>query len=727
YSSFVCIMTFLNPAVLLGLVAAAIPIVLHFFNLRKLRVVDFSTLSFLKELQKTLIRRLKLTQILLLILRVIIIVCTVLAFARPIVPTALPGLGSKAKSSVVIIVDNSFSMELADERGVRLKQAKDIALKIIESLTEGDEAALVLMANPDDRRFVELTRDMHQLRRAIQSIPIAYTTGKLESSLRLAASILAKSQNINQEVFVITDNQSNILSDDPGAQNDSIAVFTSTVAVFVVPVGLESQVIEHNISVDSLNILTKIFEPGKLVELEVQVRNSAMQDAQEVIVSLTMNNERVAQRTVNIPAGETRTVPIAARAPERRNAVHSTLVRCAVEVEGDVLDADNHRHFGFALPPEPRIAIIGSSEEAAFVTLALKSSNISSTISVLAPESFSSIALNEYDGIFLINIPRFSTSDVHRLQAYIQDGGGIMIFAGNHSDVENYNTVLLPALQLGQAVLSDYGTNIGVDAECTLVDEVHPLFSGVFKNTNRGKRNVIESLRCSRAVALKRENRIAGMALIELPNGVFLAEAKPGNGKVLYCAVPPTMGWSNFPVTGIFAPLIFRTAVYLTASAVPLSEVSVGEPVRIVIGGRLVKGTSLSVIDPTNAISMRQTIQTPTGMMLGFENGLQDPGVYAVSTGTEHQQGKIVHILAVNPPSSESRMLILTGEEMKAQLQRFVARSEQIRVISDYRKATIRELRASAGAELWQVFLIVALLAAVMETIVARRAIVHDE
>jgi hypothetical protein len=56
-------MTFLNPLVLIGLIAASIPLILHLLNLRKLKTVDFSTLKFLKELQKTKIKKLKLKQI----------------------------------------------------------------------------------------------------------------------------------------------------------------------------------------------------------------------------------------------------------------------------------------------------------------------------------------------------------------------------------------------------------------------------------------------------------------------------------------------------------------------------------------------------------------------------------------------------------------------------------------------------------------------------------------
>ena len=50
-------MIFLNPAILFGLLAASIPVILHFLNLRKIKKVEFSTLIFLKELQKTKIKK----------------------------------------------------------------------------------------------------------------------------------------------------------------------------------------------------------------------------------------------------------------------------------------------------------------------------------------------------------------------------------------------------------------------------------------------------------------------------------------------------------------------------------------------------------------------------------------------------------------------------------------------------------------------------------------------
>ena len=85
-------MTFLNPFMLFGLAAAAIPILLHLLNLRKLKTVEFSSLRFLRELQRTRMRRIRLRQWILLALRTLLILCLVLAFSRPALKGSLAAI-----------------------------------------------------------------------------------------------------------------------------------------------------------------------------------------------------------------------------------------------------------------------------------------------------------------------------------------------------------------------------------------------------------------------------------------------------------------------------------------------------------------------------------------------------------------------------------------------------------------------------------------------------------
>ena len=106
-------MIFLNPAILFGLLAASIPVIIHLFNLRKLKKIEFSTLTFLKELQKNKIRKIKLKQWILLILRVLIVLFVVMAFARPALQSVqIGGTTSTAKTTAVFILQFCFRRRL---------------------------------------------------------------------------------------------------------------------------------------------------------------------------------------------------------------------------------------------------------------------------------------------------------------------------------------------------------------------------------------------------------------------------------------------------------------------------------------------------------------------------------------------------------------------------------------------------------------------------------------
>ena len=121
-------MTFLNPIMLFGLAAAAIPILLHLLNLRKLKTVEFSSLRFLKELQRTRIRRIRLRQWLLLLLRTLLVLSLVLAFSRPALRGSLASLGgTSARSTIVLLIDDSPSMGMRNAGGMLFDQARAAA------------------------------------------------------------------------------------------------------------------------------------------------------------------------------------------------------------------------------------------------------------------------------------------------------------------------------------------------------------------------------------------------------------------------------------------------------------------------------------------------------------------------------------------------------------------------------------------------------------------------
>ena len=67
-------------------------------------------------------------------------------------------------------------------------------------------------------------------------------------------------------------------------------------------------------------------------------------------------------------------------------------------------------------------------------------------------------------------------------------------------------------------------------------------------------------------------------------------------------------------------------------------------------------------------------------------------------------------------------MTMFSPDELGSALERFVANNKQVRIIADYRRASMDALRAGTGTELWRMFLLVALMAAIAEMLIARGA-----
>ncbi len=104
-------MNFLNPIVLFGLGAVLLPLLIHLLSKRRAKEVAFPSIKLLALMQTDRIRMLKIKQLLILILRTLVILLLILAFARPAIRSVFK---ADARISSVIIIDGSASMVYVD-------------------------------------------------------------------------------------------------------------------------------------------------------------------------------------------------------------------------------------------------------------------------------------------------------------------------------------------------------------------------------------------------------------------------------------------------------------------------------------------------------------------------------------------------------------------------------------------------------------------------------------
>src|SRR5688572_29835640 len=104
-------MTFLQPWMIWGFTALAVPIVIHLWQRRKVIQVKFSTLRFLKIVAAKTSRSAKVENLLLLLLRCLIVALVAWAAMQPILSSKHTRLiGGNVPRSVALVVDQSMSM-----------------------------------------------------------------------------------------------------------------------------------------------------------------------------------------------------------------------------------------------------------------------------------------------------------------------------------------------------------------------------------------------------------------------------------------------------------------------------------------------------------------------------------------------------------------------------------------------------------------------------------------
>jgi hypothetical protein len=347
-------MTFLNPLVLLGLAAAAIPVILHLLNRRKLRIVEFSSLRFLRELQHTSLRRLKLRQWLLLLLRTLLIVALVLAFARPVIRGNLARfVGSRARNSMVFVMDDSPSMTVRTERGRMFDRAREAAGRILQLAEQDDRVAILPLSALATGVSLPGYEEPRAARPLLQHLEPSQVARHFREVLPPLRTLVEASRDANREVFLFTDAQASQYAID-STSVDSPAAFEKDVRVFLVRTGVTPSV---NVGVTGARMDTRFLARNRPAHVLVGLRNFSDGPIRQETVSLYLDGTRVAQQSIDLPPDGS-TVTALSFVPKRSGILSGYAV-----IDDDALEADNTYYFVITVPEVFRVLEAGPGTE----------------------------------------------------------------------------------------------------------------------------------------------------------------------------------------------------------------------------------------------------------------------------------------------------------------------------------------------------------------------------
>ncbi len=687
-------------------------------------------------------RAVKIRQLLLLIVRTLLIVCLVLAFARPAMKGYLGSFfgSSHANTSMVFLIDNSASMSRSDDHGELLKQAKDAADEIANVLEDGDDATIIPLASIGRGAAYHPVHTKRDVLAAINDIRVADRPALLSDGLRMASSVLSSSHNVNKEVYLFSDDQARNLRDENagmGSKSDSVhasKLFDASTKLFTMTLGNGEHITGRNLSLDSLKPVTTIFEPGRPIQFEAWVRNTTEDPAQNVVLSLFYNGDRVAQKTIaSIVGNESQRVTL--DGPARG----SGMVEIRAELEPDALPFDNTRFAVINVPLSRRIGIFTqNASDADFIKLALGQtltdvqSSLPFVTEVKPLEELRSLSANagHYDGIMVELGPQaLNESDLAGLKEFVASGHGAAIFLMPGIDITAVDhdlvTLALPDILKKEGDPNDASHYLGF----ARLEFSHPFFAGMFESTptNSSELKGISSPKIFESYDLASN---AGLPLIKLSNGSpFLLESKVGKGDILLYDIPPTMAYSDFPQKSIFLPLIRRTAAYASAIQESLDENQAKNfvttepfdvPLPALTGEQA--GATILVQAPDGTSSRAPiSINADGKPQLRFDDA-RLAGNYTVFRDAAAQVP--VGAFAVNIESDESDLRAASLKDMQDYLStRMMSKKPLIIRLTSGDKGldTIVE-QSRYGVELWQSFLWAALILALIELLIAREA-----
>lgn len=709
-------MTFLNPFLLFGLAAATIPIIIHLLNLRKLKTIEFSSIRFLKELQKTKMRRVKIRQILLLILRTLLIILIVLAFARPALHGSVGSIGARAKSTIVILLDDSPSMTVRDERGVLFSQATAAAANLLNVVKDGDELYFMRLSEVHHKdAFAASTAS--SVRAVLDKIQPSLETASFRDALGVTAKVLTESKNFNQEVYLVTDAQASQFTIT--GSRDSSNLFDTRMKFFIVETGKE----QDNAGIASIDLKTQIMSKSKPVALKAIVRSFGNTPLRNSIMSVYVDGSRVVQQSLDIGARSSGTVDFTV-VPKRRG-----VLRGYAQLEDDALEADNMRHFVIRIPDNINVLVVGGKpQDTRLASLALTlggDSSLAGLFSALqtTQTQLSSLDINRFDVLVFCGVKEFTPTEADRIAQFVKAGGGIMIFPGDETNIINWNETLFAKLGIpaSQAAQGELGT---VDQSSFLsfdkLDVDHPLFQELFEQSTIRKKPAaaIESPRVFRSIKPQAGNK--GHVIITLSDGSgFLTEYTSGAGRVLLYSVEADMHWSDFPIKGLFAPLLHRSTLYLAGHDQNASARVVGENIKA------------SLRQKPSGTKTSYTFRSPGGMeehIVPRASGASGTSLFESSATTETgayelRNGDVVlDAFAVDVDPSESDLRHATNEELAAFWKHIGVDEAQALRVQASEKLETTVLESRLGVELWKYFLALAIAISLVEMAVARES-----
>lgn len=569
-------MQFKHPEILYFLFLLVIPIVVHLFQLRRFQKQYFTNVKFLKELSMQTRKSSVIKKWLLLFTRLLLLTCLIIAFAQPFFKAA--GDANKG-NEMVILLDNSFSMQAKGSKGELLKRAVQ---DILES-------------TPDDKTFSVITNtsaywdtDSRSVQKELQNLK--YTDVPFRPDFLLTKA-QAKNPSAGRDVVIITD-AVNLRPEDISSLSPDSPVY------FITPEA-ENKV---NVSVDSVyiaQVLDNFYEINVTLQAFGEVEN-------EIPIALYNSKNLTAKTVVNFS--------------DAKQTAAFTIPKADfdgyVSIDDKSLAYDNTYFFSISNPEKLNVTAIGEAAQNNFLKRIYTEDEFNFTASELRTLDYN--ALEKQDAIILNELQEIPQSLVTTLKSFYEKGGNIVIIPAKEATAQNLNSFTTSIAGI------TYSGPVNTKKQITKIAFSHPLYQSTFEK----RTDNFQYPETNSGFTLNN-----GAAVLSYADGSpFLASATNKLGNIYAFAAPLNNNNSNFRNSPLIVPTLYNMAQ--NNSRTGINAVTIGKGESLLLDAVLSKDEVVTVRnETTDFIPMQQVLSNK--VKLSFGDYPEESGNYAVYKGDE--------------------------------------------------------------------------------------------
>jgi hypothetical protein len=680
-------MSFLAPALLAGLLAIAIPIVVHLVQRERRTVQEFPSLMFLRRIPTQSVRRRVIRHWPLLALRILALVLIALAFSRPFL--RMGGASAAAAGGarhVVVLIDRSASMGYGDH----WSRAQEAARRVIRTLGPGDGGTVVFFST-DVEIGARSESGSGGLLDAVDRARPGPGLTRIGPALRASAGLVESASATRREIVLISDFQK--------AGWDATSDVRLPAAVTFTPVSV-AEPSTANAAIVGLALEQAAAPKGVLVTAQARVANHSAQPVTDRDIALEVDGHKVGAARVSVGPGAATTIAFAPF------AVGGSTARVTARLAPDKLVADDVFYALLTVGARVPVLILESANPAPDASLYLAralevaaapgfAAQVARTDRV-TPEEISGAAV-----IVLNDAPPPPGPAGRALASAVHEGAGLLVLLGERSTWSDPGFDLLPG-KLG-ATVDRAGTGGGT---LGYVDFSHPAFE-IFRSPRSGD---LTAARIFRYRVLAEPSKV--LARFD-DGGVAVAERKIDRGTVVAWTSTFDSYWNDFPLKPVFVPFVHATMQHLGRYSEPRPWYSVGDAFNPADAPPTVTPARRSAADA------RFTVVSPAGRTIEPVPGGTTAAVPLGETGFYEFRPSAVGaeplVVAVNGAVGESDLAAMDPAELKARVT--AATTGPAGAGANEMTAEERERRQS----LWWYLLGAGLLVLALEAVVANR------